>query len=183
MKRFADSIARQMGIKPPRGYTKSGSICREFLNQHAPMKAGGETAGEPGSKPASPAQMLFAEKIAPEKGIVVPDDAKGSTAAMSAWIESNKGTERKKRSSKTAKKSPRSTAQKKRTRRRAGDEPAAAAVAPPTPAPQKSGDDTPLRVPYGNKDNALRLGARYRSGGWYAPPGVELDAFDERGWL
>jgi len=120
MKRFADSIARQMGIKPPRGYTKSGSICREFLNQHAPMKAGGETAGEPGSKPASPAQMLFAEKIAQEKGIVVPDDAKGSTAAMSAWIESNKGTERKKRSSKTAKKSPRSTAQKKRTRRRAG---------------------------------------------------------------
>src|ERR1700720_3198037 len=46
MKRFADSIARQRGIKPPRGYTKSGSICRTFLDQHAPQKAVGGTAGQ-----------------------------------------------------------------------------------------------------------------------------------------
>ncbi len=45
------------------------------------------------------------------------------------------------------------------------------------------GTDTPLRIPYGNKDLALKLGARYRSGGWYAPPGVDLAAFSERGWL
>ena len=47
MKRFADSVARQKGIKPPAGYTKSGSICRAFLDQHAPKKADGEPAGEP----------------------------------------------------------------------------------------------------------------------------------------
>jgi len=41
----------------------------------------------------------------------------------------------------------------------------------------------PLRIPYGNKEVALKLGARYRSGGWYAPPGVDLAAFGERGWL
>jgi hypothetical protein len=46
-----------------------------------------------------------------------------------------------------------------------------------------SGTDTPLRIPYGNKDAALRLGARYRAGGWYAPVGVELAAFGERGGL
>ena len=46
-----------------------------------------------------------------------------------------------------------------------------------------SGTDTPLRIPYGNKDAALRLGARYRAGGWYAPADVELAAFGERGWL
>jgi DNA topoisomerase-3 len=68
MKRFADSIARQKGIRPPSGYTKSGSICRAFLDRHAPKKAGGEPPGEPGSKPASPAQVLFAEKIARERG-------------------------------------------------------------------------------------------------------------------
>jgi class 3 adenylate cyclase len=39
------------------------------------------------------------------------------------------------------------------------------------------------RIPYGNKEVALKLGARYRSGGWYAPPGVDLSAFGERGWL
>src|SRR5271169_726239 len=36
MKRFADSIARQKGIKPPPGYKTSISICRKFLNEHAP---------------------------------------------------------------------------------------------------------------------------------------------------
>jgi transposase len=46
----------------------------------------------------------------------------------------------------------------------------------PTPARQNSGTDTPLRIPYGNKEVALKLGAHYRSGGWYAPPGVGLAA-------
>ena len=42
---------------------------------------------------------------------------------------------------------------------------------------------TPLRIPYGNKEVALKLGARYGSAGWYAPPGVDLTAFGEHGWL
>ncbi len=125
--------------------------------------------------------MLFAERIAREKGIVIPDETKVSAAAMFAWIESNQGTERDKRSHKTANKPPRSAAPKKGARRRTGDN--AAAAAPPIPARQNSGTDTPLRIPYGNKDDALKLGARYRSGGWYAPPGVDLAAFGERGWL
>jgi DNA topoisomerase-3 len=29
----------------------------------------------------------------------------------------------------------------------------------------------------------MKLGARYDSRGWYAPPGVDLSEFDERGWL
>jgi DNA topoisomerase-3 len=45
------------------------------------------------------------------------------------------------------------------------------------------GGDTPLRIPFGNKEAALQLGARYRTGGWYAPAGVDLAAFRERGWL
>ena len=36
MKRFADSLARQKGIKPPPGYKTSISICRKFLSEHAP---------------------------------------------------------------------------------------------------------------------------------------------------
>jgi DNA topoisomerase-3 len=123
--------------------------------------------------------MLFAEKIAQEKGIVIPDETKASSAAMSAWIVSNKGTERGKRGRKRARKPRKSTAPKKSARRRKVD----AAAASPMPARQNSGTDTPLRIPYGNKDLALKLGARYRSGGWYAPPGVDLAAFGERGWL
>ena len=29
----------------------------------------------------------------------------------------------------------------------------------------------------------MKLGARYGSAGWYAPPGVDLSVFGERGWL
>ena len=29
----------------------------------------------------------------------------------------------------------------------------------------------------------MKLGARYGSAGWYAPPGVDLSKFGEREWL
>ena len=38
--------AREKGVKPPQGYATSGSICRAFLNQHAPKNA---DAGIPGA--------------------------------------------------------------------------------------------------------------------------------------
>ena len=94
MKRFADSVARQNGIKPPAGYTKSGTICRAFLDQHARKKADGDPRGELGPKPASPAQMSLAEKIALERGIVIPDETKTNSAAMSAWIRTHLSAER-----------------------------------------------------------------------------------------
>jgi DNA topoisomerase-3 len=184
MKRFADSLVRQKRIKPPAGYKTSISICRAFLNQHVPKKADGETAGKLATKPVSPAQMLYAKKIAQGKGVIIPDDAKANSAAMSAWIDSNRGTKRRKRGRKTAYKpigsiASQSTAPTKRSRKSA----AAAAAAPPAPAQPKSVTGTPLRIPYGNKEVALKLGARYGSTGWYAPPGVDLAAFGERGWL
>jgi DNA topoisomerase-3 len=132
-----------------------------------------------------PAQMLYAKKIAQGKGLVVPEEAKANWAAMSAWIDSNRSAKRRKRGRKTAYKpagsvAPRSTATTKRSRRRK----ATTAAAPPAPAqPNLVTGTPPLRIPYGNKEVALKLGARYRSGGWYAPPGVDLSAFGERGWL
>ena len=123
MKRFADSLARQKGIKPPPGYKTSISICRKFLSEHAPKKAEGETAGKLGSKPVSPAQLLYAKKIAQGKGVVIPEEAKANSAAMSAWIHSNRGTKRRRRGRKTAYKpagsvAPQSTATTKRSRKR-----------------------------------------------------------------
>jgi hypothetical protein len=75
MKRFADSLARQKGIKPPPGYKASISICSKFLDEHAPKKTEGETPGKLDPKPVSPAQMLYAKKIAQGKGVVIPDEA------------------------------------------------------------------------------------------------------------
>jgi|GEM_PF-3557435 len=181
MRRFADSLVRQKRIKPPPGYKTSISICRKFINEHAPKKADGETPGKLGSKPVSPAQMLYAKRIAQGKGVIIPNEAKANSAAMSAWIDSNRGTKRRKRGRKTAYKTmgsiaPQSTAPTKKSRNRK-------AAAPSAPAQPNSVTGTPLRIPYGNKEVALKLGARYGSAGWYAPPGVDLAAFGERGWL
>jgi DNA topoisomerase-3 len=49
--------------------------------------------------------------------------------------------------------------------------------------PDGGAEETPLKIPFGNKDVALQLGARYRTGGWYAPAGLDLGGFRERGWL
>jgi hypothetical protein len=95
VKRFADSLVRQKGIKPPSGYKTSISICSAFLKEHAPKKSEGETTGS--AKPVTPAQMLYAKKIAQGKGVVIPEEAKANAAAMSAWIASNRVTKRRKR--------------------------------------------------------------------------------------
>src|SRR6202795_242646 len=102
MKRFADSLARQNGIRPPPGYKTSISICGAFLKQHAPKKTDGEATGKLEPKSVSPAQLLYATKIALGKGVVIPDEAKANSAAMAAWIDSNKGTRRRKSGRKTA---------------------------------------------------------------------------------
>jgi DNA topoisomerase-3 len=184
MKRFADSLVRQKGIKPPPGYKTSISICRKFLNEHAPKKADGETAGKHEPKLVSPAQLFYAKKIAQGKGLVIPDEAKASLAAMSAWIDSNRDTKRRRRGRKAAFKPAGSAApHSARPTRRSRKRKAGADAAPSTPAQPNSVAGTPLRIPYGNKDVAMKLGARYGSAGWYAPPGVDLSAFGERGWL
>jgi DNA topoisomerase III len=145
MKRFADSIARQKGIKPPAGYRTSISICRKFLNEHVPKKANGETAGTLATKPASPAQLLYAKRIAQGKGVVIPDEAKANSAAMSAWIDLNRGTKRINRSRKTGDRlaEPQSTAPTKRSRQRKADTNAAASK----PAQANSLAGAPLRIP------------------------------------
>src|SRR5208283_3305910 len=102
MKRFADSLVRQKRIKPPPGYKTSISICRKFLNEHAPKKAEGEATGKNEPKPVSPAQLLYAKKIAQGKGLIIPDEAKANSAAMSVWIDLNRSAKRRKRGRKTA---------------------------------------------------------------------------------
>ncbi|UGY17900.1 DNA topoisomerase [Bradyrhizobium septentrionale] len=182
MKRFADSLVWQKGIKPPLGYKTSISICRKFLSEHASKRSDGETAGKLDPKPVSPAQLLYAKKLAQGKGLIIPDDARSNSVAMSAWIEMNRGKKRRKPSRKTFNRAAGSVASQaaplKRSRKQNVD-----ADAYSTAPVSANSSRTPLRIPYGNKEIALKLGARYGSGGWYAPPGTDLSAFDERGWL
>ena len=147
MRKFAASIAKSRGIRPPAGYTKSAALCRAFLDEHAPRRnagqrearnSGGGTAGAAsgGGKPC---------KVGGARPGTASPEATGSRRGS--------GPER------------------------IGTEPAAGT------AQASTGSPTPLRIPYGNKEMAFSMGARYGADGWYAPPGVDLDAFRERGWL
>jgi DNA topoisomerase-3 len=194
MKRFADSLARQKGIKPPPGYKTSISICGAFLRQYAPKKNSDEknsderndgvATGKFKPRSAGAAQSLYTEKIAPGDAVLVPDEAKSDQAAMAASIDSTKPAKRRKNRRSTAlgpakSIAPRSKPPRKRSLKRKAD-----AIDDRTTPPQSNlVPGTPLRIPYGNKEVAFRLGARYGSTGWYAPPGVDLTAFGERGWL
>ena len=129
MKRFVVSLARQKGIKPPPGYTKSGAICRSFFDQHAPKKTGGETAGPKETPATNTAKQR-------RKTTGMPQRSTESEAAAPV---------------------------KKRRKR----EPKAAAESPP--AQKNTETDTPLRIPYGNKEIAMKLGARYRPGRMVRP--------------
>jgi DNA topoisomerase-3 len=181
MKRFADSLVRQKRLKPPPGYKTSITICRKFLSEHAPKKSDGETAGKLDHKLVSAAQLLYAKKLAQGKGLIIPDDARTNSASMSAWIDANRDKKRRKLKCKTSSKPVGSVAPQaasKMSRKQKVETNAASMASAPA-----NSSRTPLRIPYGNKEVALKLGARYGSEGWYAPPGLDLSAFGERGWL
>ena len=180
MKRFANSLVRK-GIEPPAGYQTSISICRKFLDEHAPRKGAGAALANHDAKPLRPKRARNARKLLQAEQDLVPEDAEANPATESDWTESDSGKKRSKRNRNSARErtrsaGPRSTAHRKTSGKRKAA--ATSATAPMAPAP-----GTPLNIPYGNKEVAMKLGARYRPGGWYAPPGVDLAAFGERGWL
>ena len=118
MKRFAASIAKRKGIKPPAGYTKSASVCRQFLDRHAPARAASNTAstGATGTRAPSAAQLSFAEAIARDKGIAVPDEVRASAAATSKWIDANRRPKSAGRRGAAVSPRPASTARKRTSR-------------------------------------------------------------------
>jgi DNA topoisomerase-3 len=162
MKRFVDSLARQKGLRPPRGYTTSSAACRAFLDQHGPRKDAVQPPGQADAEHPASARKAGVERICPSR------DAAAASPPRAAAT----------RSDRRGKPSRKAGGGKRRAKR-----PGTAAAAGDANAPGAGGGDTPLRIPFGNEEAALRLGARYRAGGWYAPPGVDLDRFRERGWL
>ncbi len=158
MKRFAKALSRQKSISLPAGYTKSGAICRAFLQQHAPRKSGEPTVGKLSSSPGESAVMEPTESAVPVKSRA----KRGSnTAKLTA-----------EGSGRPAKRALKTNVAKIST---TGDQ---------STSSQKSATvNTPLQIPYGNKEVAQKLGARYAAGGWYAPPGVDLATFRAQGWL
>ena len=101
----------------------------------------------------------------------------GLKRARSSKVSSAKGY------SHTADQQSKPAASKKRQHKSRANVRAPAVRVSPQPGAGNSAENTPLRIPYGNKEAAHSLGARYASGGWYAPPGADLCEFNKRGWL
>jgi DNA topoisomerase-3 len=167
MKGFVDSLARQKGLKPPRRYTTSGAACRAFLDQHAPKKDGAQAPADVGVGRPPPVRKAVANKRRPDQP---------AADAPATQIMPELGERRSKPGRKAGVRERKAGAGKLRTTR-------SAKAAPKLRSPNAPDGDTPLRIPFGNKEAALQLGARYRAGGWYAPAGADLAAFRERGWL
>jgi DNA topoisomerase III len=167
MKRFVDRLAQQKGLQPPRGYTASSAACRAFLDQHAPKKDEVQVTAQANAKTPAPMRRTYTRQLAPDRGNSVLLPAPLDVHERQRPDEPNRKANGRKRKVGGAKPRTRHTAQTKEG-------------ALPSGAP---GGDTTLRIPFGNKEAAVQLGARYRAGGWYAPPGVDLDGFRQRGWL
>jgi DNA topoisomerase-3 len=165
MKRYADSLARQKRLRPPVGYDTSISICCAFLNEHAAKKADGEAAAPAPTGRASTTRK--SEEIAEITKV-------GSSQKSRSFNAKRAAPRGHKAVAETA--SPTNPPKKRRTSKRE------AARSPSQSAQSDSMSDTPLKIPFGNKEIAMKLGARYGAGGWYAPPGIDLSAFRERGW-
>ena len=182
MKRFADSLVRQKGISR-RPATRPRSRSAAVPQRNAPKKADGEAAGKLEPKPISPAQLLYARRVR-GKGSSSLTGPKAvrlrcQNGSMRIEVPSAAGAVARPPSSPARSTASQSAGPPKRSRKRK----AGADTAPPPPSQPKSVAGAPLRIPYGNKDAAMQLGARYGSAGWYAPPGVDLSPFAERGWL
>ncbi len=165
MKRYADSIAQQKKIRPPAGYEASTAICRAFLNEHAVRKAEDE-----------PAVSRTRRASATPRDADGANDAAGRSGAKSRAPSAEAAPSRARRRVEVVgeRAFPPARSKKRRTN---GQEYSSLRPAPTDPA-----SATPLKIPFGNKEIAMKLGARYGPGGWYAPPGVDLSGFRERGW-
>jgi DNA topoisomerase-3 len=137
------------------------AVCAQASRIIGRLREGATTAG------ASLTPGTYTRRLAPDRGNSVVLPAPIDVHQSQRPDEPNRKANGRKRKIGSPKPRTRRTAQAKEGAR-------------PSGAP---GGDTPLRIPFGNKEAALQLGARYRAGGWYAPPGVDLDGFRQRGWL
>ncbi|MBO1077905.1 type IA DNA topoisomerase [Roseomonas haemaphysalidis] len=141
------------------------------------------SAGPPGGpRPPTPAMKRFVDSLAKQKGIAPPRGHAGSAALCRAFLDQHAPNRTAAPGEPPAPDAPKARKAPGGRAKRPGA-PGRRKGSAASAAPDRGADETPLRIPFGNKEAALQLGARYRSGGWYAPAGLDLAGFRERGWL
>lgn len=72
----AKKAAARHGVNLPDAFDKDFDVCKGFLDEYL-------------NKP-TPKAVQFAESIAKEKGLEIPEGARASGKDLSAWIDANK---------------------------------------------------------------------------------------------
>ncbi|KVP40082.1 hypothetical protein [Burkholderia ubonensis] len=72
----AKAAAERHDVKLPKDFDTDFEVCKKFLDEYL-------------TKP-SPKALSFAEKIAKDKGLTIPDEARVNAKELSAWIDANK---------------------------------------------------------------------------------------------
>jgi DNA topoisomerase-3 len=144
---------------------------------------GGGPLGASAKAAPTPAMKRYAESLARQKGLTLPEGYETSISVCRTFLNAHaaKKAEGERSADDAVAKPARARAKRAASRGKRGQDKAAKRrhAAPSASDPE---DVTPLKIPYGNKEIAMKLGARYGLGGWYAPPGTDLSAFRERGW-
>jgi DNA topoisomerase-3 len=86
---FAALLATRKGLKLPRGLKSKSSVCRAFLDQHAPPRtaASGATVPVNGTRPPSEAMVRYAQSLAEQNGIPCPADVTNDFAACRTFLD------------------------------------------------------------------------------------------------
>jgi len=72
----AQNAAARHEVELPEGYATTFDVCKAFLDEYL-------------TKPTKKALGL-AERIAKDKGLTIPDEARVNSRELSAWIDANK---------------------------------------------------------------------------------------------
>ncbi len=178
-----------------------GRLTERAASGAAPLVAASSASGPAGpDRPPTPAMKAYVVSLAKEKGRKPPRGYASSGAICRAFLDQHAGrkgatdhappaaVQRASRSDRQHASEAASPAASdaEKVRKRTSRTPKARvkkAMPPASSAGNTAPDDVRLNIPYGNKETAQRLGARYRDGAWYGPAGLDLSQFRERGWI
>lgn len=72
----AKNAAERNSVQLPEGYDKNFDVCKAFLDKYIALP--------------TPKALAFAEKIAKDKGLEIPPEARAAGKELSKWIDANK---------------------------------------------------------------------------------------------
>ncbi len=86
---FATSLAARQGLKLPRALRSKSSVCRAFLDQHAPQRvsAPGEALTQGGPRSPSEAMLRYARSLAQGRGVELTPVVTTDFAACRAFLD------------------------------------------------------------------------------------------------